>query len=223
VARRIGSVIGTPVRILSGEEEARAIFRSLRGRIGLGSGRALGLDLGGGSLELAIGSEARGLEWTVSLPLGVVLLRSRHVKSDPMTPREVGAIDDDVRALLAPHLEDVARLRPSLALAAGGTARALARLLAERERGARISGPLPLPAKKLGELRDRLVGSTQRERLRMRGVRRGRADLLPTGAVVLAALADTLGLEGFTVSDWGLREGVMLEALAPEARRRGGA
>jgi exopolyphosphatase/guanosine-5'-triphosphate,3'-diphosphate pyrophosphatase len=220
VARRIGSVIGTPVRILSGEEEARAIFRSLRGRVGLGSGRALGLDLGGGSLELAIGSETRGLEWAVSLPLGVVRLRSRHVKSDPMTPREVGAIDDDVRALLAPHLEEIARLRPSLALAAGGTGRALARLLAERERGARISGPLPLPAKKLAELRDRLVGSTQRERLRMRGVRRGRADLLPTGAVVLAAVADTLGLEGFTVSDWGLREGVMLEALAPEARRK---
>jgi exopolyphosphatase/guanosine-5'-triphosphate,3'-diphosphate pyrophosphatase len=220
VAARIGSVMGTPVRVLSGEEEARAIFRALRARVGLGAGRALGLDLGGGSLELAIGSEGRSVEWTASLPLGVVRLRGRHVKNDPMTPREADAIDERVRALLAPHLEQIARLRPAAALASGGTARALARLLAEGERGPRLSGPLPLPARKLAELRDRLVPSSSRERVRMRGVRRGRADLLPTGAIILASLADALGLDGFTVSDWGLREGALLEALQPAPRRR---
>jgi exopolyphosphatase/guanosine-5'-triphosphate,3'-diphosphate pyrophosphatase len=219
VARRIGSAIGTPVRVLSGEEEAGAIFGALQARVGIGGGRALGLDLGGGSLELAIGSDARGVEWAVSLPLGVVRLHGRHVKGDPMTPREALVLDEQVRSLLAPHLEEIARLRPKAALAAGGTARALARLLAERERGARLSGPLPLAAERLFELRDRLVASSHRERLRMRGVRRGRADLLPTGGVVLATVADALGLEGFTVSDWGLREGVILEALA--AKRRG--
>jgi len=219
VARRIGSAIGTPVRVLSGEEEARAIFRALRARVGLGAGRALCLDLGGGSLELALGSEARGVEWATTLPLGVVRLHGRHVKSDPMTPREVRALDERVRSLLAPHLEEIARRRPVLALAAGGTARALARLRAEGRRAARLSGPLPLPADDLAELRERLVASTHRERLRMRGVRRGRADLLPTGALVLSTVADALGLEGFTVSDWGLREGVILEALASGKRR----
>jgi exopolyphosphatase/guanosine-5'-triphosphate,3'-diphosphate pyrophosphatase len=217
VAERIGSAIGTPVRILSGEEEAVAIFRALQARVGIGSGRALGLDLGGGSLELAVGSDARGVEWAATLPLGVVRLHGRHVKDDPMTAREERAIDEQVRSQLSPHLEELARRRPSLALAAGGTARALARLLAERERGVRTSGPLPLPAKKLFELKERLVASSHRERLRMRGVRRGRADLLPTGAIVLATVADALGLEGFTVSDWGLREGVLLEALQRRA------
>ena len=118
---------------------------------------------------------------------------------------------------ISPHLEELARRRPALALAAGGTARALARMLAERERGGRTSGPLPLPAGKLAELRDRLVAAPLRERLRMRGVRRGRADLLPTGAIVLATVADVLGLERLTASDWGLREGVLLEALGQRA------
>jgi phosphohistidine phosphatase SixA len=223
VAARIGSVIGTPVRILSGEEEARSIWSALRARVGLGGGRALGLDLGGGSLELALGSEAKGVEWATTLPLGVVRLHGRSVKNDPMTARELRSIDERVRSLLAPHLEDVARRRPLRALAAGGTARALARLLAERERGVRVSGPLPLPTEKLADLRDLLVASSHRERLRMRGVRRGRADLLPAGAVILATVADALGLEGFTVSDWGLREGVMLEALARRAASAGAA
>jgi exopolyphosphatase / guanosine-5'-triphosphate,3'-diphosphate pyrophosphatase len=213
VARRIESAIGTPIRILSGEEEAAAIFRALQARVGIGSGRALGLDLGGGSLELAVGSEAKGVEWATTLPLGIVRLHGRIAKNDPMTDREALAVDEVVRSELAPHLETIARLRPGRALAAGGTARALARLLAERKRE-RTNGPLPLPVDELAALRDKLVSSTHRDRLRMRGVRRGRADLLPVGAIVLATLADTLGLEEFTVSDWGLREGTLLGALA---------
>jgi exopolyphosphatase/pppGpp-phosphohydrolase len=45
-------------------------------------------------------------------------------------------------------------------------------------------------------------------------MRRGRADLVPTGAVVLATVVSELGLDGLTICDWGLREGVMLDALA---------
>jgi exopolyphosphatase/pppGpp-phosphohydrolase len=47
-------------------------------------------------------------------------------------------------------------------------------------------------------------------------MRRRRVDLLPTGALVLATVAETLGLDGYTLTDWGLREGVLLEALGVE-------
>ena len=47
----------------------------------------------------------------------------------------------------------------------------------------------------------------------MPGMRRRRVDLLPVGALVLATLADLLELEGYTLTDWGLREGVLLEAV----------
>jgi exopolyphosphatase/guanosine-5'-triphosphate,3'-diphosphate pyrophosphatase len=214
VARRIGSVIGKPVRILSGEDEARAIFRAFQARVPLGRERSLGLDLGGGSLELAIG-HGRAVDWATTLQLGVVRLHGRFVKNDPMTPREARAIEERVRNLLAPCKAEVARRKPTRAIAAGGTARALARLVVEEGgRGARSVWPFLLPAARLAELRDRLVPSTHRQRLRMRGMRRGRADLVPTGALVLATVVSELGLDGLTICDWGLREGVMLEALA---------
>jgi exopolyphosphatase/guanosine-5'-triphosphate,3'-diphosphate pyrophosphatase len=222
VARRIGSVIGKPVRVLSGEDEAHAIFRAFQARVPLGRERALGLDLGGGSLELAIG-HGRGVDWATTLPLGVVRLHGRSVKNDPMTPREARSIEERVRGLLAPCKAEVAQRKPALAIAAGGTARALARLVVEAGgRGARSAWPFPLAAARLAELRDALVPSTHRQRLRMRGMRRGRADLLPTGALVLATVVDELGLDGLTVCDWGLREGVMLEALAANGKRRPG-
>jgi len=63
----------------------------------------------------------------------------------------------------------------------------------------------------LRKLTSRLVRSTHADRLAMRGMRRSRADLLPTGALILDTTAELLGLDGFTVCDWGLREGVLLE------------
>jgi exopolyphosphatase/guanosine-5'-triphosphate,3'-diphosphate pyrophosphatase len=60
---------------------------------------------------------------------------------------------------------------------------------------------------------ERLARSSHAERLRMPGIRRRRADLLPTGALVLTAAAELLDLDGYTLTDWGLREGVLLEAL----------
>jgi len=54
--------------------------------------------------------------------------------------------------------------------------------------------------------------STHDERLRMRGMRRRRAVLLPTGAVILESLAEELDIDAITVCGWGLREGILLEA-----------
>jgi exopolyphosphatase/pppGpp-phosphohydrolase len=47
----------------------------------------------------------------------------------------------------------------------------------------------------------------------MAGMKRNRADLLPTGAVVLDTLMERLSLRELLICDWGLREGVILEAL----------
>lgn len=215
LAHRIGKRLGEPVRVLSGAEEARIMFRAFRGRLKLGEEPVLGLDLGGGSLELAVGSRTR-LEMETTLKLGVVRLHGELVRSDPLSDRDVAAVRARVRNLLAPHSASILQARPVAAVAAGGTARSLLRLLEEAspaqptlEREASI---LTLP--RLREIRRRLVGHSHDERLQMRGMRRRRADLLPTGAIVLETLALELGLEGFTVSDWGLREGVMLEATA---------
>lgn len=210
----IGDAIGTPVRVLSGEEEARLIFSAFRSRLSLGDSPALGLDLGGGSLELALGTGSR-IQREITLPLGAVRLQGELMPWDPAARRDAKAVRRRVRdaldgrqgAFAAPGGE---------AIATGGTVRALARLLRERSGGDGGDTPAAqrVSRKEIQDLCERLVGSTHRERLAMRGVRRRRADLLPTGAVILDALAEELGIEQFTVCDWGLRQGVVLESLA---------
>ena len=65
-----------------------------------------------------------------------------------------------------------------------------------------------------------LVESTHDQRLRMPGIQKPRADLLPTGALILESALAELDLDGFTVSDWGLREGVILESLGLASAQR---
>ncbi|MBW2282229.1 MAG: histidine phosphatase family protein [Deltaproteobacteria bacterium] len=215
LARRIGEAVGVPVRLLSGEEEARAVQRAVRRRIG-GSREiqpSLVIDLGGGSLELAL-DEADCVTWETTLPLGVARLHRELVSSDPMSERDSTGLRDRVRTVLAPHLSAL-DCCPHRAAVTGGTARAIARLvLAQRgERGARHTQAPQISTAELAELGLRLRDATHDERLRMSTMQRRRADLLPTGALILETLADALGLDSFTVSDWGLREGMILETI----------
>jgi exopolyphosphatase/guanosine-5'-triphosphate,3'-diphosphate pyrophosphatase len=218
LAARISQALGQPIRILSGEEEARLIFHAFRRRMDLGRDAVLGLDLGGGSLELAVGS-ARGIALEATLPLGAVRLAGELIHADPRRPAEARAIRERVRSRLAPRRAAILAARPAAAIATGGTVRAIGRLVAEQrgERRPRGVSRLRLSAERLRALTDELVQSSHRDRMRMRGVRRRRADLLPTGALILSTLADELGLDGLTICDWGLREGVLLDALAREA------
>jgi exopolyphosphatase/guanosine-5'-triphosphate,3'-diphosphate pyrophosphatase len=214
VARRIGAAVGVPTRIISGIEEARLTFAAFRHRLGMGSRLALGLDLGGGSLEMITGDD-RDVRWETTLKLGTARLHAELVRSDPMTRDERRAIRARVRERLAEHREALRRWAPSPCIATGGSMRALARLAAAaegRDPETSIHGRF-LSAEELGEMARRLARSSQEERLRMAGMRRRRADLVATGAVILDTTVDELGLPGLTTSDWGLREGVILEAL----------
>jgi exopolyphosphatase/guanosine-5'-triphosphate,3'-diphosphate pyrophosphatase len=215
-ARAIGVALGHPIRILSGKQEARIIFRAFQQRLELGNEPVLGLDLGGGSLEVALGSRDEILA-EATTKLGVVRLHRELVTDDPMRKADVRAIRERVESGLAKHRK---RFRPGsgrAAIAAGGTMRALLRLHEEREvrRGPRVALPT-VSREELAELRRTLVRSTPEERARMRGVRRERADLLPVGAVVLETVARVLDVPGYRICDWGLREGILLDAMVAD-------
>lgn len=219
VARRLAAAAGVPVRILSGDEEAALTFVAVQAGLPLREGPLLGVDLGGGSLELAVGTGSR-LDWTCSLELGASRLVGRFIRHDPVSQAE--------RTGLESHIEDVldtleelpgGSFWPTACVAAGGTVKSLARLMIAS--GA-ATGPVhglhlrTCDVEALGEL----LLTSRRRRLRgLPGMDRHRVDVLGAGTLVVARLLRRLGLGGITVSEWGLREGVVLEALQPMALR----
>lgn len=219
VVRRLERAISLRVQVLDGEEEARLCLVGQKASVWTGTGPVIGLDLGGGSLEVAM-SDGNGLDLATSLPVGAARLRAELGSADPMTEDQreqawvrtceiVGQVADTVGSV-----SGVARR----ALLSGGTSRALARLAASRGRESHLDGgpavnQVELPSDQLDDLARKLAPMSLDQRLAMPGMNRRRAEVLPVGATILAATAAVLGVERYVVSEWGLREGAILSAL----------
>jgi exopolyphosphatase / guanosine-5'-triphosphate,3'-diphosphate pyrophosphatase len=215
--RILGGALERPVGFIDGQEEARLTFAGVRASVALEPGPALLLDLGGGSLEVALADE-RGLRWGVSLPIGAGRLTGSLVAADPPTRAERKAVREAVGLAIASvvgPIDGVADGPIEVAVASGGTAGALARLIAAR----RWSTPpsslngFVVSVDELRRTTDRLSRRTLAERLEMPGIDERRAELLPAGGWILTEAAMALGVRELVHSEWGLREGIILDAL----------
>lgn len=220
---RMERILGSPIILLSGEEEARLCFLGQRAGVWVGDRPVLGLDLGGGSLEAGIGT-IDTVASVASVALGTARIRGELDTGERLTPGERASIG----ALTAERADPIAKMladTPDAAdrvIASGGTVRALARLAMGLHRSASRTGSsgtpsvnqVELPADQLHDLADRLSTLDLDARMALPGIQARRAPLLPIGAVVLSTLVDRLDLRGLVVSEWGLREGAVLDCLA---------
>ena len=205
---------GTDVRVLDGLEEARLAYLGVRAAVAVRDEPVLVLDLGGGSLELAIGAGDR-IAWAASVPLGVSR-RSASIEHDPPDRSEIQTLREAVDAELDPLVDRITAMAPATTVAVGGTVRALARLAAA-DQGQWLPATLnqlSVDTSELQRLRERLVSVDTVTRGRLPGMKPSRADHLHVAGVILSRVLERLGLERITVSDWGLREGLLLDTYA---------
>ncbi|MEX0952219.1 MAG: hypothetical protein WDZ26_00140, partial [Nitriliruptoraceae bacterium] len=224
VLARLSDAAGTAVQVLDGDSEANHAYLGARASIAIGEEPVLVLDLGGGSLELAVGTGPEVAE-AMSVPIGVGRLRAR-VDHDPPRRREVRRIVSEVRTHLEPLQARIDHAGPRTTVALGGTVRALARVVASATDTwvPTTINHLEVTTADLRRVRDDLVAADVEERGRIPGVQQRRADHLHVAAIALAEILEVLGFDRFVVSDWGLREGLLLAAhgvappVGPELR-----
>jgi exopolyphosphatase/guanosine-5'-triphosphate,3'-diphosphate pyrophosphatase len=199
VALTLSVKLGHEIRILSERDEANFAFRGVWAAEGRDATPLLVVDVGGGSSEVAWGTEGR-IEGFFSLPLGAVRLASLQNGADPVQSEHYAAmahtIDD--------HLHEVIAKVPSnaVAFACSGSIRRLCRL--GRGRAAVLS---------CAELDDLVEALKQRplrgERLAMKGMDPERVDALLPAALIHQALAKRFGWQAYQLSDGGLRRGLL--------------
>ena len=219
LASLLEGAVGTEVRFIDGREEARLTFAGVAASVALGEGPTLLLDLGGGSLEVALAGP-EGLRWGRSLPIGAGRMTGLLVTRDPPTREERKAVRAAVQETVSPLVEDVAAAEPARCVASGGTAGALARVLATRRWGTPPASlnQYEVTVSELRDLTRELASLSLAERLRVPGVDERRAELLPAGGWILTSAAAELGAKRLVHSEWGLREGAVLDALGLAAR-----
>jgi exopolyphosphatase/guanosine-5'-triphosphate,3'-diphosphate pyrophosphatase len=219
VVDRIESEAGVKVRVISGREEARLIFDAVRASVVIDPGPALALDLGGGSLEVMVG-DGRGLDWATSLKLGVARLTAEQVRSDPLTSGDCRRVTTAVGKSLQRVLPEIQRRHPRVAIGSSGTLETLIRLAAARRDGTVPASvnQLSVRARDIESLGAWLLGMSSAERGALPGVDARRADLLPTGALLLSTVLEMTGVDQIVGSEWALREGMVLDAIGHHSR-----
>ncbi len=204
---------GVDIRVLPGEEESRLTFLAARRWFGWSSGKVLLLDIGGGSLEIAAGSD-EDPDAAISLPLGAGRLTRDWLTADPPDPDEVRSLRRHIRAEIGKRAGEVMRLgEPDRAVATSKTFKQLARIA-----GAAPSSEGPyarrvVSQRDVTDLSQRLAVMTAAQRAELPGVSRGRAPQLAAGALVADAAMDLFGLRELDICPWALREGVILRRL----------
>jgi exopolyphosphatase/guanosine-5'-triphosphate,3'-diphosphate pyrophosphatase len=206
--KRVREETGLVVRVLTGEEEAH--YAALGVMAGQPDAHGVVGDLGGSSLELVLLTGA-GPDEGATLPLGPFALGAPRQLDLDRTRRVI-------ESALAPHAN---RFATRHFHAVGGAWRNLALFHMEL-------ADYPLHVAHQYEMSradalnvSRLVARQSRASLeRMQGLSKKRIETLPYSAVVLEELIEQLGVERVTISAFGVREGLLLEAMDPEIRNR---
>lgn len=195
----LAEATGLDVRVLTAEEEGCLAYDGALARLGRPIyGPVAVVDVGGGSTEIVVGAPGHRARWVHSIDLGSIRLTRQHLRRDPPRRAELQAARQVVRAAL----DGVAPPAAGLALATGGSARAVAKLVGGRTFGsAEIEGAIAT----LSSRRSAKVA-------RSVGIHPVRAASVIGGALVLAETARMLE-RPLELSRSGLREGAAL-ALA---------
>ncbi|HMM95576.1 Ppx/GppA phosphatase family protein [Phycicoccus sp.] len=204
---------GVRLDVLTGEDEARLTFLAVRRWFGWSAGTLLVADIGGGSLELAMGMDEEP-DVAISMPLGAGRVTRDLLRGDPPSADEVREARRRVRATIAAELRPLAKAGPpDLAVGTSKTMRSLARVCGAAPSSEGMYERRVLPRDRLRETLQEIAGMTAGERAGLPGVSAPRARQLLAGAVVADATMDLLGLDELEICPWALREGILLRHL----------
>jgi len=197
------------LQVLSGEEEAQITFLAARRWYGWSSGRLLVVDIGGGSLELAVGVN-ESADIALSLPLGASRLTKSHLEGDPFTKKSIRSLRDHIDSQLSEVLPALVQHQDTdRAIATSKTLRTLARLTGDWADGDGRS----LELEGLRKILPRLSEMNQDERSELPGVSKSRARQIVAGAFVAETVMRSLDIDALEICPWALREGIVLKWL----------
>jgi len=214
VVDEIEAATGVRVEVISGVEEARLIFGAVRASVVIDPAPAIGLDLGGGSLEIMVG-DRDSLRWATSVRLGVARLTADLVTTDPPSSSDRRRLRQLITSVLVPVAEEVAPLHPRMLIGTSGTLLDLA-AMATAASGATLPtslNHLSVTREQLAVVHEEVMRRPVASRRRLEGLDARRADLIPAGSMVLTTAMELFDMDAMTVSDWALREGIVLDAV----------
>lgn len=215
---RVKAEAGLEVEIIDGNEEARRTLLGIRSGLSSEIKDFLGLDIGGGSTEFIV---SRGGEppKAISIDIGVVRLTERILKHDPPSFHELKAAEQLTFKLAQAAIHELGAVAGFPLVGTAGTITSLAAIAQQLT----TYDPHRIHNYSLGistvkEVEHTVINCTCKERVGLAGLEVGREDVIVAGTLILRCIMEELGAERCLVSEYGLREGVLVD-LAQRGRR----
>ena len=205
------AILGVPPEVISGAEEAAAAFRGATAELPRDELPApyLVVDIGGGSTELVLGTDA--VEQSISVDIGCVRLTERRLPSDPPTPNEVAAAEADVADALDAAAVAVDGSRASTLVGLAGSVTTVAALAL----GLTAYDPTRIHRSRtsydaVDRITESLLAATRADRLEIPVMHPGRADVIAAGAMVLRAVMRWWSVDEVVASERDILDGIAL-------------
>ncbi len=205
--RKAEQILGAPVDIIAGREEARLIYLGVAHTLADDAGRKLVIDIGGGSTEFIIGErfETRELE---SLHMGCVSFRERYFKNGEITEQGMQqAITHASRELLNIKYR-FQTLGWQTSIGSSGSIKAIAHVI--ENLGLSQDG---ITAQALNQLKAHVISLGHIDQLQDIGVKKDRLSIFPPGLAILCACFDVLAIDIMSFADGALREGLLYDMI----------
>lgn len=216
---RVRKEVGLDVQVLPGVEEARLIAMAVSEVTDFNNRRALIIDIGGGSTEFVItgGGEP---ELLLSLRVGAVRLAEKFITTDPISTEQRNRLIASIRADFTRAAWEIKNAGYDFVIGSSGTVLNMVNALVQADEtvgGEEVSDfesfSKTVTLEQIEWLNNKLARMTLRERRRVPGIEKGRADIIVAGGLLLQYILSDLGAIEITSCDWSLREGMILNYL----------
>lgn len=200
-------LLGFPIEIVAGHEEARLIYLGVAHAVPGMKGRTLVVDIGGGSTEIIVGAGFEPLRLE-SLYMGCVGHSKAFFGDAKLSAKRYAEAELAAATELQTISGPLAKERWQQAVGSSGTARSIAEMLLQNgwaETGISASG--------LAKLRKALIKAGDVRKLDIAGLSADRRPVIAGGVAIMTAVFDALGIEHMSVTDSGMREGVLWDML----------
>jgi exopolyphosphatase/guanosine-5'-triphosphate,3'-diphosphate pyrophosphatase len=216
---KASAAAGTPVEIISGQEEARLIHLGVQSRWPHPRQRVLMIDIGGGSAELILSDSGRIIA-AVSKQLGALRLTELFLKSDPPREEELHRMLEYIEERIALAVRRMGSLRIDRVIATSATASAVVSAVNQIPRQKRdLADKMRASTAQIRELYRELISRDLEGRRRLVGIGPKRAEIIIPGAAVLLSVLKGLALPSLYYSAAGVRDGIIADLAARTSTR----
>lgn len=198
-------ILGCPIQVIRGEEEARLIYQGVAHTTG-GADQRLVVDIGGASTEFVTGSGAQTTA-LFSLSMGCVTWLERFFSDRNLAKENFAAAQAAASEVLKPVIDELKHHGWQVCVGASGTVQALQEIMMAQGMDERIT------LAKLQQLKQRAIQCGRLEELEIEGLTLERALVFPSGLAILIAIFEQLSIDYMTLAGGALREGLVYGML----------